>query len=709
MARSWKLRGGLATALLLIAGVRHPAVAQQTQPQTPPATIPQTTAAPDTSKPSSEILAVPEVVAPEAAAPRGTVLFERKTPPVVDGETPEVAPVETKSAGSTSGESSSVPAVATAPAVVANDEVVPAVQDAERSALTFTAYDLDAHLIPAASQLVMHARFTVKNDGTEALKRALVQVSSSLRWERFGLADAGGKLVVLPFVQHVIDTDADHTGGAQEAVVTLAEPLAVGASVELSAFYGGAMPQSSKRLERIGAPGAAAGQADWDQISQESTALRGFGDVLWYPVASVPVFLGDGAKLFQAVGRTKLRQSDATIRLRLTVEYVGDAPKVAYFCGRGEPMMAMIEDKNSPSVSAPGIASAEFAVQRIGFRVPSLFIPDGALKRTDSAALTVLTDNDDAVTRYGKAEQAVEPLLTEWLGETPQRTLTILDHSGQPFEDDALLVAPMAGLDSAAIATTLVHSLSHAWLASPHVWLDEGMAQFMGWLWIERTQGREAAMQQISQQTATLAFAEPVAGKDSAFSSASASVPAAPAAAASKDSSLLLASDEVYYRTKAAAVLWMLRSVAGEAALKEALHKYRGVAAHDLDGKEFQRTVEEASHKDLHWFFDDWVDRDRGLADLSIVSVNSRELTAKDGRGGYLIAVEVRNDGDAVAEVPVTVRNGTLTATERVRVAGRTSASTRILFEGTPAEVVMNDGSVPEVGASTHTKGVRVR
>jgi hypothetical protein len=674
----------LAIALLLASGVQTPAFAQQPEPAqqpTQPQTTPQTPAAPEAP------------TTPEVIVPRGKVLFERKTPPPVDGETPEATPADSKPAESTSGESSSVPTAATA--AIANDEVVPAVQDAERTALTFTAYDLDAHLTPATSQMVMHARFTVKNDGAEPLKRIVVQVSSSLRWERFALADASGKLVILPFVQHVIDTDADHTGGAQEAVITLAEPLAIGASVELSAFYGGAMPQSSKRLERIGAPAPAAERADWDQISQESTALRGFGDVMWYPVSSVPAFLGDGAKLFQAVGRTKLRQSDATIRLHLTVEYVGDAPKVAYFCGRSEPMTAIVEDKNSPSVSAPGIASADFAVQRIGFRVPSLFIPDGALKRTDSAALTVLTDNDDAVTRYGKAEQAVEPMLTEWLGDTPQRTLTILDHAGQPFEDDALLVAPMAALDSKAIATALAHSLTHAWFASPHIWLDEGMPQFMGWLWTERTQGREAAMQQIAQQTATLAFAEPVAGKDSA--------------ATPGGQSLLLATDEIYYRTKAAAVLWMLRSVAGEAAFIDALHKYRGVGSHDADGKEFQRTVEEASHKDLHWFFDDWVDHDRGLPDLSIISVNSRELTAKDGRGGFLIAVEVHNDGDAVAEVPVTVRNGTLTATERVRVPARASASTRILFEGTPAEVVMNDGSVPEIGQNTHTKSVRVR
>jgi len=62
-----------------------------------------------------------------------------------------------------------------------------------------------------------------------------------------------------------------------------------------------------------------------------------------------------------------------------------------------------------------------------------------------------------------------------------------------------------------------------------------------------------------------------------------------------------------------------------------------------------------------------------------------------------------------VAEVPVTVRSGTLTTTQRLRIPARMSASTRIVFEGTPEEVLVNDGSVPEVAASVHTKQLVVR
>jgi hypothetical protein len=150
----------------------------------------------------------------------------------------------------------------------------------------------------------------------------------------------------------------------------------------------------------------------------------------------------------------------------------------------------------------------------------------------------------------------------------------------------------------------------------------------------------------------------------------------------------------------------MLRSIAGEDALKQALHLYQKDGKKDGDTKEFQRVLEQTSHKDLGWFFEDWVYRDRGLPDLSIANVTPREITA--GRGGWLVAVEVHNAGDAAVEVPVTVRSGALTATERIRVLGGASTSTRILFEGEPTEVVVNDGSVPEVGESMHVTQLRM-
>jgi Peptidase family M1 domain len=605
---------------------------------------------------------------PDQTAPHGKVLFNR------DQDSPAVE--------------KAAKAPAKQPAV--------AVTDAERASLTFTAYDLDVHLTPTQSHLAVHAGFTVKNSRKEPLTKLVFQISSSLHWDSFGIRSAG-RVSPMPFSVQTIDTDADHTGKATEAVVSLPQPLQPGASLELTSLYSGEVTQSGERLERIGAPLDQAARADWDQISPAKTALRGFGNVLWYPTASAPVFLGDGANLFQSVGQTKLQQAAATIHLRLTVEYTGDAPDAAFFCGRREQLKPLSENQNLPVAESPGVATAEFPDRPLGFRTPSLFLTDRAGTLTDNSLISAVTDHYDALPSYGAAAAKVQPLLTDWLGTGPLSVLTILDlnlldHAGQPFEDDALLVAPMRASAADVLAPPLAHSLSHAWFGSSHVWLDEGVAQFMSLLWMEQVQGREVAVEHLQQEAKTLALVEPAVAQN--------------AAAADEGQSLIRASDEVYYRTKAAAVLWMLRSLVGDDALKQALRVYRDDKL-DSDPKEFQRIVERVARRDLGWFFDDWVYRDRGLPDLSIASVTPRALDKIGDKGaGWLVAVEVKNDGDATADVPVTVRSGTLTATQRLRIPGRSSASTRIVFEGTPDEVLVNDGSVPEVASSVHTKQI---
>lgn len=562
--------------------------------------------------------------------------------------------------------------------------------DAERGSLTFTGYDLDVHLAPAQSQISVRAKLNIRNTGTEPLTRLALQLSSSLNWGSFGMR-SGDHIVRLAFAQHAIDTDTDHTGQAKEALVTLPQPLASGAEIELTAFYSGEITKSGKRLERIGAPDDRALAADWDQIAPDGTALRGFGNVLWYPTASAPVFLGDGAKLFQLVGQTRLRQAAATIKLRLTVEYTGHAPDAVYFCGERKPLTVVSGSAGAEAAELSGVATAEFPAHPLGFRTPSLFVTSGAPDDAAGGLISAVTDRPDTLPSYGAAAVLVEPLLKEWLGAEPLTPLHLIDHNGQPFEDDALLVAPMHAVDADTLAPALAHSLAHAWFRSSHVWLDEGVPQFLSLLWLEHTKGREAALLQLQQQVNTLALAEPA--------------PPAGAGVDQKGQSLIEASDEIYYRTKAAAVLWMLRSVVGNDALKQALHNYRRSGQRDEDPKLFQRILEEGSHKDLNWLFDDWVYRDRGLPDLSIVNVTPRRLPQQGLKAAsWLVAVEVRNDGDAAAEVPVTVRSGTLTTTERLRIAGRSNASIRILFEGKPEEVIVNDGSVAEMGAMIHTK-----
>ena len=564
-----------------------------------------------------------------------------------------------------------------------------AVTDAERAALTVTAYDLTAQIQPADAHIGVLARLTVRNDGPAPLAHIALQISSSLHWESLGISGSAGPKP--GFEQHRMETDADHTGAVSEAIVTLPHALAVGGSLSLTGFYAGTIERSAARLERIGVPPETAARVDWDRIDESGTWLRGFGDVLWYPVAAPAVFLGDGAALAQVAGEQKLRQEHASVKLRVTTSYRETTPQAMYFCGGRGTLKASSEDSDAPEGAGPGVASAEFLLPSLGFRPLSLFVL-GRVPSEQGSALEVLPEEGhaQAVNKLVAGVAGVQPLLANWLGVSPLRRLTVIEQPGDSFADGAFVVTPIEALEPSPAITG---ALTHAWFRSAQPWLDEGVPGFMALLRLEQSSGRSAAIAQLDEQSHGLALLE-------------SNAPTGPAAPA--DGGLLRTSNPVLIRNKAAAVLWMLRGVTGDDALKQALEHVRADATLDRDPEGFERALEQTSGKRLEWFFADWVTHDRGLPDLSIGSVATRELSGRAGdeQKGALVVVEVSNAGGAVAEVPVTVRSGALTATERLRVPAHASATVRILFQGTPEEVQVNDGTVPELVSSTHTRRV---
>ena len=167
----------------------------------------------------------------------------------------------------------------------------PIADDTDRQAVTFTGFDLDVHLRPEVHQIAVRALLTVRNDGKAPLERIPLQLSSSLNWERIRVQGQDATFQVA-----TLNADSDHTGQLHEAAVPLVQPLAPGASLALDVTYSGTITASAQRLIAIGTPEDVALHSDWDQIDTEFTGLRGFGNVVWYPVSAVPVILGDGAR-----------------------------------------------------------------------------------------------------------------------------------------------------------------------------------------------------------------------------------------------------------------------------------------------------------------------------------------------------------------------------------------------------------------------------
>ncbi len=653
---------------------------------------------------------------------------------------------------------------------IADQTAVADLTDADRSAPLITTYDLDVRLRPADGGLSARAQLTVKNTGSTPLKQIALQISSSLRWQSATLITPGthttpATRLTLPVAGHRLDTDADHTGAETELILALPEPLLPGTSVQLDLFYTGTVPASAGRLERLGATAAQQQDTDWDAISPRWTGLRGFGNVLWYPVASPQLFLAEGNTLFQAVGRTELREEDASVRLRLGVEYHGEPPVAAYFCGRRQSLTAVSDSPDSATEAGSGVATATFAAESLGFRGLNLFLigqpevfadppgaptggastagastagsastsnqqpeppPDsssssssssGQVDRTETDAVQPLLRRGGGISPDAKAFLALEgadsgsvqqfaaaatrssTVLRQWLGPEPLSALTAIDHEGQPFQDGPLLVVPLPVLAQATQAQVLVQSLTHAWVQTGQPWMDDGLAQFFALLYAESQFGREAAIAQLNDLMKPVALLEP---------DPSSKVPSPNA------EPLVAASSELIYRRKAAAVWWMLRGIVGDGNLHAALGAWcTQPVSPDPPAAQaiaFEHLLERLSHQDLGWFFKDWVLADKGLPDLILGDIAVVEEPTGPGHpAGWLVAVTIHNEGGAVADVPLVVRSGPLSTLRRVRIAGLATVTERVLVEGAPTAVSLNDGGTPEERTSTHTSDVHMQ
>src|ERR1700758_268723 len=182
----------------------------------------------------------------------------------------------------------------------------------DREAFTFTKYDLDVRIEPEQQRLAVRGTINLRNDSSTPEKNVSLQISSSLTWRSI---QAEGK--PLQFVSQPYESDIDHTGELAEAIVTLPKEVAPGGTVELAIGYEGVIVLDGTRLTRIGVPKEAALHSDWDQISKQSSAVRGVGNVAWYPIATEAANLSEGNSLFETLGRWKRREQNAEVRIKL--------------------------------------------------------------------------------------------------------------------------------------------------------------------------------------------------------------------------------------------------------------------------------------------------------------------------------------------------------------------------------------------------------
>jgi len=540
----------------------------------------------------------------------------------------------------------------------------------DREAFTFTKYDLNVRVEPEQQRLGVRGKITLRNDSAVPQKNVALQISSTLDWRSIQISGNS-----VEFVTHEYTSDIDHTGALSEAIVTLPHEIPPKGTIEVDVGYEGVIPFDVTRLTRIGMPEDKAKHTDWDQISKSFTAVRGIGFVVWYPVSTEAANLSEGNSVAETIGRWKAREAEADLEIKLTHSgEVSSEPPVLFSNGKGG---KQFHEQMGRAYSV----QSEYSFDPLGSTVPTFVVANyQKLAPNDLLTIQYLPGQEDGAKEYAEVAANIDTLPPIGRGASSLQILGLPDPDAASFVSDGMLLCSLKSPIANDGVLDIVYAKARHAVLSPRAWIQEGLAHYAQAAFIANDHGRQAALDYLNAHRTPLVEAEKAkphtADEEAAHS-------------------LINAPDDLYLQTKAMYVWWMLKDMFGNA-LSGALLSYH--ANEDKDGNYLQRVIEKETQRDLQWFFDDWVYRDRGLPDFRVDSVYPRPIVD----GGYMVTVTIENLGNAGAEVPVILRMETGEIIKRLEVRAKSKAAVRIQTASIPQEVGVNDGSVPESDMSNN-------
>ena len=551
----------------------------------------------------------------------------------------------------------------------------------DREAFTVTRFRLEAQIDRTSHVIAVTGRITLRNDAKLPQKNLALQVSSSLSWNGIAL-----DRTPVEWIGNNYNTDTDHTGAVSEAIVTLPKQAAPGATITLDVQYGGTVTPAATRFTRIGAPETVALRNDWDQISEPFTAIRGLGHVIWYPVSLPAVSLSEGNTVFEAIRDWKLRhagtQFDATVRVlsgeaALCIAGNATSQPCGTFGDVPDPRTGAMSTEIVNTIHLDGMGAVE----------PAFAVAE--FKQLERPGIVVFHSGDklSLARDYAAAAETNDAVLADWLPppSRPAMVIELGDPNANPFQNGAVLFTPLRQADPGTLGKLLMPTQVATRFVSPRLWIAEGLQRFLQALGVERRAGRKAAIDFLAE------YLPPLVGAEAPIDQAPAPTDKSANATAPGDA-LLNSSDDIVLRGKGSFVFWMLRDMLGNTVLQHAIASYRPFD--DKGPGYFQSLLEEGRKRDLEWFFDDWVYRDRGLPEFRVDSVHARPIL-NDPNHLELVTITVENRGGAGAEVPITVHSAGGERSLRLVIPAHQKAVARQQVAGAPARVVVNDGSIP--------------
>jgi aminopeptidase N len=299
-----------------------------------------------------------------------------------------------------------------------------------------------------------------------------------------------------------------------------------------------------------------------------------------------------------------------------SVDHPGDKATVVFRLTIPDDWTSVANGTRVLDLPLPGGKRRQVWVERVPIPVYTmvvgagrLAVEDGGLARAGPGGLAVPIhyvvfpeDSARGPELFGAAARIVEAF-SGLFGPFPYRKLDLVESAtryGGMENAGAIFFDENNVSEGGSPETEVAHEIAHQWFGDEvtearwrDIWLSEGFASYGDALWQELSRGRAAYRKRMAEfearYLASDAVGRPVLGR----------VPA--------DLTLLL--DRNAYE-KGAWVLHMLRGVVGDSAFFDGLRRYvaryRGRSALT---PQFESAMEDASGRDLAWFFDQWLRR----------------------------------------------------------------------------------------------------
>ena len=204
---------------------------------------------------------------------------------------------------------------------------------------------------------------------------------------------------------------------------------------------------------------------------------------------------------------------------------------------------------------------------------------------------------------FARADEMVE-FFTDLFAPFPYERLGHLQSStifGGMENPTAIFYNEQSVADGTLGTGTVAHEIAHMWFGNsvtpgdwPHLWLSEGFATYAAQLWVERSEGDSA-------------FRAGMAGIRDRIAE-SPVTRTRPVVDTGQTNLMLLLNTNSYQ--KGAWVLHMLRGTIGDSAFFRGVRSFYSAHQHDNAVTDnLQAAMEQASERDLGWFFDQWLRR----------------------------------------------------------------------------------------------------